>query len=458
MIDNVGNMGVGGGFEVANFGDDRSRLTVASSGSTAYVNIWNQSSKSKTGDHIRLAWWQGDTNPIEIVRFSPMIESYTSDSNFKSKVIINIARGSDETGLGSGDFAFAVNSSNKAALGVGTMTPATALEVVGVIRSSSLAGSGVRAVYANASGSLQDTSSDARLKVNVTPLTNSVNVLQALNQLRGVTYNWNQNTERGRDSGTQTELGMIAQEVQAVLPWLVNNTHDGYLSLDYSKMSGFLIEVAKAQQQQIANTQNNISALQSGKLNLTGGTINGNLGVTGSLNVTGPVNMSNNLTVTGNITSQNIAVTNTATIRILKVTGPAEFGGDIRLAGAVNTKQAITKKFKASLPIPAGSVVVMDPLFDGQVMMTNNPNDTKVIGVTVTEAVNADDEIEVAIGGQVQVGVDALTIVASGDMITSDTTLGKARPNNTPIVGSVLGKATSTKDANNLIWILITLQ
>jgi hypothetical protein len=103
-------------------------------------------------------------------------------------------------------------------------------------------------------------------------------------------------------------------------------------------------------------------------------------------------------------------------------------------------------------------VVIIDPTADGHITTTTNAKDTKIIGVAVNEALQAGDEVKVAIGGSVQVGVDQFTAVSSGDMIVSDSIAGKAKPDAAPTVGSVLGKATSAKDANNLIWILITLQ
>jgi hypothetical protein len=162
--------------------------------------------------------------------------------------------------------------------------------------------------------------------------------------------------------------------------------------------------------------------------------------------------------VTGAASINQLAVADIATINILKVTGPAEFGGDIDLAASVNTRQAITKKFLASGPMPAGSVVIIDPTKDGYVTTTTSVGDTRIIGVAVDEALQEGDEIKVAIGGSVQVQTDQFTAVASGDMIVSDVRAGMAKADASPRVGSILGKATSAKDANNYVWVLITLQ
>jgi hypothetical protein len=82
--------------------------------------------------------------------------------------------------------------------------------------------------------------SDARLKTNVQTIADPIATVKAL---RGVTY------ERV-DSGKKS-LGVIAQEVQAVLPELVSESADGTLGVAYGNMVGVLIEAIKEQQKQI---------------------------------------------------------------------------------------------------------------------------------------------------------------------------------------------------------------
>ena len=47
------------------------------------------------------------------------------------------------------------------------------------------------------------------------------------------------------------KTGLIAQEVQEVLPQVVIERQDGFLALDYSKMMGLMVEAIKEQQIQI---------------------------------------------------------------------------------------------------------------------------------------------------------------------------------------------------------------
>jgi predicted acyltransferase (DUF342 family) len=77
--------------------------------------------------------------------------------------------------------------------------------------------------------------SDARLKREVATVPDA---LATCAKLRGVTFKW----IAGDDQRDQ--LGVIAQETQAVFPSLVSE-HEGYLRVDYPKLVGLLIEAVK---------------------------------------------------------------------------------------------------------------------------------------------------------------------------------------------------------------------
>ena len=81
-------------------------------------------------------------------------------------------------------------------------------------------------------------SSDERLKDNVKPIENA---LEKLQKIRGVEFDWNdkQDVYEGHDTG------VIAQEVQKVLPEVVTEREDGMLAVKYEKMIGLLIESIK---------------------------------------------------------------------------------------------------------------------------------------------------------------------------------------------------------------------
>ncbi len=84
------------------------------------------------------------------------------------------------------------------------------------------------------------TSSDERLKININTVQDP---LQVVGQLRGVSFD-------RVDSGIR-DYGVIAQEIEQVLPTLVHHGVDGYKSVSYSSIIGILIEAIKQQQKQI---------------------------------------------------------------------------------------------------------------------------------------------------------------------------------------------------------------
>ncbi len=57
------------------------------------------------------------------------------------------------------------------------------------------------------------------------------------------------------------EIGLIAQEVEKVLPALVTTREDGFMAVKYDKIVPVLIEAVKEQQQQIEAQQAQINTL-----------------------------------------------------------------------------------------------------------------------------------------------------------------------------------------------------
>ncbi len=84
--------------------------------------------------------------------------------------------------------------------------------------------------------------SDSRLKSNVVPVTNA---LSLVDRLRPVYFDWDQNSERARSFGSQHQVGFIAQEVEAVVPEVVNKGADGYRTMEYGKLVSIAIAAIK---------------------------------------------------------------------------------------------------------------------------------------------------------------------------------------------------------------------
>jgi len=89
-------------------------------------------------------------------------------------------------------------------------------------------------------------SSDERLKDNIELISNPIEKVQSL---KGVTWNWNENADELQQS--LPNVGVIAQDVEKVLPQLVHDRDNGFKGVDYAKLTGLLIEAIKEQQKQI---------------------------------------------------------------------------------------------------------------------------------------------------------------------------------------------------------------
>ncbi len=106
-------------------------------------------------------------------------------------------------------------------------------------------------------GTLTDVS-DARLKTGITPLGGA---LDLLNRLRGVYFRWDAKAPVPVPSDASRQVGFLAQEVQEVLPEIVQTNGDGYLSVGYAKVVPVLVEGAKEQDRQVRALQQENAAL-----------------------------------------------------------------------------------------------------------------------------------------------------------------------------------------------------
>ena len=96
--------------------------------------------------------------------------------------------------------------------------------------------------------------SDARLKENVTEITGA---LAKVSQIRGVEFDWTQShiDERGGEDGyfvRKHDIGVIAQEVEAILPEVVAERDNGFKAVRYEKLIPLLIEAIKELQAEVA--------------------------------------------------------------------------------------------------------------------------------------------------------------------------------------------------------------
>jgi hypothetical protein len=104
-------------------------------------------------------------------------------------------------------------------------------------------------------------SSDIRFKENIKPIENA---LEKISKISGNTYDWK--AENKIEHGYEgNDVGVIAQEIEEVLPQLVQTRDNGYKAVKYDKLVALLIEGIKEQQTQIHSLTIEIEKLKESK-------------------------------------------------------------------------------------------------------------------------------------------------------------------------------------------------
>ena len=91
--------------------------------------------------------------------------------------------------------------------------------------------------------------SDRNKKTNIRPIEDPIALVQ---RLQGVRFDWIENNK--------SSLGLIAQEVEEVIPELVETDADGTKTLSYGNIVGVLIEAIKEQQIRIEELERKLNA------------------------------------------------------------------------------------------------------------------------------------------------------------------------------------------------------
>jgi hypothetical protein len=202
-----------------------------------------------TGNHIAFQFIKngaGGGDTIHIFR------DPTTENNVKSFIIGNYTiHGNNQYGYQLLDVygsAYIMNN-----LGIGKTSPQYRLDVNGTIQCINV----------------QETS-DVRYKKNVKPLKNSLGKIE---QLKGISYEWKKDEFPKKKFSKNKQIGLIAQDLEAVIPELVHTDNDGYKSISYNKLTVILLEAIKELKSQnnnqiellkseIKNLQNDIKKLK----------------------------------------------------------------------------------------------------------------------------------------------------------------------------------------------------
>ena len=172
------------------------------------------------------------------------LEFYEPEDTNKVHMILGDDNGVDiKYGLtiaGTSMIDTSLNLGNVKSLGVGT----TASGTTGQVRATN----SITSYY----------SSDERLKENIK---NIENPLEKVNQLNGVEYDWKDSyiESQGGEDGyfvRKHDVGLIAQEVEKILPEIVAENNEGYKAIKYERVVALLVEAVKELNKEVKQLRN----------------------------------------------------------------------------------------------------------------------------------------------------------------------------------------------------------
>ena len=90
--------------------------------------------------------------------------------------------------------------------------------------------------------------SDERMKENVETIDDA---LELVSRLEGVYYDWNKTAKETYTLDDSRQIGVLAQDLEQVIPELVTTNESGYKMVDYPRLTAVLVEAVKEQQEHI---------------------------------------------------------------------------------------------------------------------------------------------------------------------------------------------------------------
>lgn len=162
-----------------------------------------------------------DLGDSDVLRFGDSDDVSISYDGTANRIGLTLSNTATDFAIKNGSTAFAVFNRSNGRLGIGNESPTEALDVTGNIKASQ-----------TVSAADFNTTSDATLKTDISTIKNAVELISSI---RGVRFTWK---ERLTPS-----LGVIAQEVEAVIPELV--TDGNPKQVNYNGLIGVLVESVK---------------------------------------------------------------------------------------------------------------------------------------------------------------------------------------------------------------------
>jgi len=230
-------------------------LRIATGSSTTSITNLNSATASLLIETANLELFSGsalgrlsnlETTSASLLIKTANLESFTSSINTTIKTRLNaetVVSGSSQVTLSSTTGGTTSSNVQFNSLGIGMAASATA----GRIDASN--------------DVVAFSTSDIRFKENIVPIENA---LDKISKISGNTYDWK--AENKAEHGYEgNDVGVIAQEIEAVLPQLVQTRENGFKAVKYDKLVALLIEGIKEQQTQIHSLTIEIEKLKESK-------------------------------------------------------------------------------------------------------------------------------------------------------------------------------------------------
>lgn len=233
-IDAVGNVGIGtGSASLTN------RLVVQQDNATSSLQfpivVRNSLASNTAGSGAGIGFnVHGSSMSPKAVIYNERVNDF--GANGKLHILMNNV--SDASGATLADAKVTVLANGN--VGVGETNPTYKFQVNGKIKSSGI-----------------NETSDGRLKKDVLPIEGA---LSMVTKLEGVTYNWRTDEFPNLQLEEDLQYGLIAQDVEKVIPELVETDSEGWKSVEYSHFVPVLIEALKEQQALISELKNELSS------------------------------------------------------------------------------------------------------------------------------------------------------------------------------------------------------
>lgn len=173
--------------------------------------------------------------------------------------ITNLGTGSTTLTQNNGPIVFVANGEKMritadGKVGINNGSPIYNLDVTGTFHATGAAYVG--GVIYGSNDIVAYSTSDKNLKDNIQNITAP---LDKISKINGVTFDWNSK----QDIYTGSDVGVIAQEIEEVLPSIVTTRGNGYKAVNYEKIVPLLIEAIKELKAQNDNLKLEIIDIQS---------------------------------------------------------------------------------------------------------------------------------------------------------------------------------------------------